>query len=66
MLPFFTNLYTDEFMYSASVRFHFYCRECGSHFAIHAEQLESNYSVEAILANQIIYPYYQLCLTKPR
>ena len=79
MLPFFTNPYTDELMYSAIARYHFYsgnidCKdtleevfqsrfvipsvEIGSHFAILAEQLGSNYSVETILANHTIYPYY--------
>ncbi|HGH0916052.1 TPA: TnsD family transposase [Bacillus cereus] len=40
--------------------------EIGSHFAILAEQLGSNYSVETILANHTIYPYYAIFLTKQR
>lgn len=40
--------------------------EIGSHFAILAEQLGSNYSVETILANHTIYPYYAMFLTKQR
>ena len=87
MLPFFTNPYTDELMYSAIARYHFYsgnidCKdtleevfqsrfvipsvEIGSHFAILAEQLGSNYSVETILANHTIYPYYVMFLTRRR
>ncbi len=38
----------------------------GSHFAILAEQLGSNYSVETILGNDTIYPYYAIFLTKQR
>ncbi|HDX9578516.1 TPA: TnsD family transposase [Bacillus pseudomycoides] len=40
--------------------------EIGSHFAILAQQLGSNYSVETILANHTIYPYYAMCLSKQR
>ncbi len=40
--------------------------EIGSHFAILAERLGSNYSVETILANHTIYPYYAIFLTKQR
>lgn len=40
--------------------------EIGSHFAILAEQLGSNYSVETILGNHTIYPYYAIFLTKQR
>ncbi|MCM3737006.1 TnsD family transposase [Bacillus cytotoxicus] len=40
--------------------------EIGSHFAILAEQLGSNYSVETILANHTIHPYYAMFLTKQR
>ncbi|MGY2611205.1 TnsD family transposase [Bacillus pretiosus] len=87
MLPFFTNPYPDELIYSAIARYHFYsgnidCKdtleevfqsrsvipsvEIGSHFAILAEQLGSNYSVETILGNHTIYPYYAIFLTKQR
>ena len=87
MLPFFTNPYPDELIYSAIARYHFYsgnidCKdtleevfqsrsvipsvEVGSHFAILAEQLGSNYSVETILANHTIYPYYATFLTQQR
>ncbi|WP_436865818.1 TnsD family transposase [Bacillus fungorum] len=38
----------------------------GSHLAILAQQLCSNYSVETILANHTIYPYYAMCLSKQR
>nr|WGD93018.1 TnsD family transposase [Bacillus subtilis] len=40
--------------------------EIGSHFAILAEQLGSNYSVETILANHTIYPYYAMFLSQQR
>ncbi|MFA2811723.1 TnsD family transposase [Bacillus mycoides] len=40
--------------------------EIGSHFAILSEQLGPNYSVETILANHTIYPYYAIFLTKQR
>lgn len=40
--------------------------EIGNHFAILAQQLGSNYSVETILANHTIYPYYAIFLTKQR
>ncbi|OJE40240.1 transposase [Bacillus tropicus] len=87
MLPFFTNPYPNELMYSAIARYHFYsgnidCKdtleevfqsrsvipsvEIGSHFAILAQQLGSNYSVETILANHTIYPYYAMFLSKQR
>ncbi|MEF8683258.1 UNVERIFIED_CONTAM: TnsD family transposase [Bacillus cereus] len=87
MLPFFTNPYPDELMYSAIARYHFYSGnidykdtleevfqsrsvipsvEIGSHFAILAQQLGSNYSVETILANHTIYPYYAIFLTNQR
>ncbi|MBG9840061.1 MULTISPECIES: TnsD family Tn7-like transposition protein [Bacillus cereus group] len=87
MLPFFTNPYPDELIYSAIARYHFYsgnidCKdtleevfqsrsvipsvEIGNHFAILAQQIGSNYSVETILANHTIYPYYAMFLTKQR
>ncbi|QFG00799.1 transposase [Psychrobacillus glaciei] len=87
MLPFFTNPYPDELIYSAIARYHFYsgnidCKdtleelfqsrsvipsvEIGSHFSVLAEQLGSNYSVENILANHTIYPYYAIFLSKQR
>lgn len=40
--------------------------EIGSHFAVLAEQLGSNYSVEIILANHTVYPYYAMFLSKQR
>lgn len=40
--------------------------EIGSHFSILAEQLGSNYTVEGILANHTISPYYLIFLTKQR
>ncbi|HDR8070745.1 TPA: TnsD family transposase [Bacillus cereus] len=87
MLPFFTNPYPNELMYSAIARYHFYSGnidykdtleevfqsrsvipgvEIGSHFTILAQQLGSNYSVETILANHTIYPYYAIFLTNQR
>ncbi len=87
MLPFFTNPYPNELMYSAIARYHFYSGnidykdtleevfqsrsvipsvEIGSHFAILAQQLGSNYSVETILANHTTYPYYAIFLTNQR
>lgn len=87
MLPFFTNPYPDELMYSAIARYHFYsgnidCKdtleelfqsrsvipsvEIGSHFSVLAEKLGSQYSIEKLLANYTIYPYYAMFLTKER
>ncbi|WEG12606.1 TnsD family Tn7-like transposition protein [Pullulanibacillus sp. KACC 23026] len=87
MLPFFTNPYLNELIYSAIARYHFYSgnidykdtldelfknrsvipsEEIGSHFSKLAEQLGSNYSVESILANYTIYPYYSSFLSKER
>lgn len=87
MLPFFTNPYPDELLYSAIARYHFYCGnldfkdtleelfgsrsmipsvEIGSHFSILAEKLGSHYSIENLLANHTIYPYYAMFLSKNR
>ncbi|MEC1180495.1 TnsD family Tn7-like transposition protein [Metasolibacillus meyeri] len=87
MLPFFTNPYPDELLYSAIARYHFYsgnldCKdtleelfgsrsvvpsvEIGSNFSILAERLGPQYSVESLLANHTIYPYYALFLSKQR
>lgn len=87
MLPFFTNPYPNELIYSAIARYHFYtgnidCKdtlqelfcsrsvipsvEIGSHFSILAEKLGSYYSIETLLANHTIYPYYSLFLSKNR
>ncbi|MBS4192851.1 TnsD family transposase [Bacillus sp. FJAT-49705] len=87
MLPFFTNPYPDELLYSAIARYHFYsgnldCKdtleelfgsrsvipsvEIGSHFSILAEKLGSHYTIETILANHTIYPYYAMFLSKNR
>lgn len=87
MLPFFTNPYPDELLYSAIARYHFYsgnidCKdtleelfqsrsvipsvEIGSHFAILAKKLGFNYSIESLLANYTIYPYYVMFLSKQR
>ncbi|WP_264196173.1 TnsD family Tn7-like transposition protein [Metabacillus niabensis] len=87
MLPFFTNPYPDELLYSSIARYHFYsgnldCKdtleelfgsrsvissiEIGSHFLILAEKLGGHYSIENILANHTIYPYYAMFLSKER
>lgn len=87
MLPFFTNPYPDELIYSAIARYHFYsgnidCKdtleelfqnrsvissvEIGSHFFQLSKHLGSNYSVEGILVNNTLYPYYALFLSKQR
>ncbi|MEX3748290.1 MULTISPECIES: TnsD family Tn7-like transposition protein [Lysinibacillus] len=87
MLPFFTNPYPDELLYSAIARYHFYsgnldCKdtleelfgsrsvipsvEIGSYFSVLAEQLGPQYSVESLLANHTIYPYYVFFLSKGR
>lgn len=87
MLPFFTNPYPDELLYSAIARYHFYsgnldCKntldelfgsrsvipsvEIGSHFSILAEKLGSLYTIENLLANHTIYPYYAMFLSKER
>lgn len=87
MLPFFTNPYPDELLYSAIARYHFYsgnldCKdtleelfgsrsvipsvEIGSYFSVLAERLGPQYSVESLLANHTIYPYYASFLSKAR
>ncbi|MFU8648182.1 TnsD family Tn7-like transposition protein [Lysinibacillus sp. RSDA_15] len=87
MLPFFTNPYPDELLYSAIARFHFYsgnldCKdtleelfgsrsvipsvEIGSYFSVLGERLGPQYSVESLLADHTIYPYYASFLSKVR
>ncbi|MGM9986959.1 MAG: TnsD family transposase [Bacillaceae bacterium] len=87
MLPFFTNPYPDELLYSAVARYHFYsgnidCKDTleelfgsrsvissvgiGSHFSFLAAQLGEHYSVESLLVNHTIYPYYAPFLSKER
>ncbi|MGC4378316.1 TnsD family transposase [Fictibacillus sp. Mic-4] len=87
MLPFFTNPYPDELLYSAIARYHFYSgnldnkdtleelfgtrsvipsMEIGSRFSKLAEKLGSHYSIENLLANHTIYPYYAIFLSKGR
>ncbi|MGG4546411.1 TnsD family transposase [Rossellomorea marisflavi] len=87
MLPFFTNPYPDELLYSAIARYHFYsgnldCKdtleelfgsrsvipsvEIGSHFSMLTEKLGSHYSIQTLLANHTIYPYYAMFLSKSR
>lgn len=87
MLPFFTNPYPNELLYSAIARYHFYsgnldCKdtleelfgsrcvipsvEIGSYFSVLAEKLGPHYSVESLLSNHTIYPYYASFLSKAR
>ncbi len=87
MLPFFTNPYPNELLYSAIARYHFYsgnldCKdtleelfgsrcvipsvEIGSYFSVLAEKLGPQYSVESLLANHTIYPYYASFLSEVR
>ncbi|HDR2308660.1 TPA: TniQ family protein [Staphylococcus aureus] len=87
MLPFFTNPYPDELLYSAIARYHFYsgnldCKdtleelfdsrsvipsmEIGSHLTNLVEKLGPQYSVEYLLSNHTIYPYYASFLSKQR
>ncbi|QOY37725.1 TnsD family Tn7-like transposition protein [Anaerobacillus isosaccharinicus] len=87
MLPFFTEPYPDELIYSAIARYHFYsgnldCKdtleevfqsrtvipslEIGSHFANLVTQIGMNYSVEKLLSEHTIYPYYAPLLTSVR
>lgn len=87
MLPFFTNPYPNELLYSAIARYHFYsgnldCKdtleelfgsrcvipsvEIGSYFSVLVEKLGPHYSVESLLANHTIYPYYASFLSKAR
>ncbi|EON70940.1 TnsD family Tn7-like transposition protein [Lysinibacillus sphaericus] len=87
MLPFFTNPYPNELIYSAIARYHFYsgnidCKDTleelfdnrsvipsagiGSYFSVLAEKLGAQYSVESLLANHTIYPYYASFLSKQR
>ncbi|MED1679105.1 TnsD family transposase [Bacillus subtilis] len=40
--------------------------EIGSHFSILAEKLGFHYSIETLLANHTIYPYYAMFLSKNR
>lgn len=87
MLPFFTNPYPDELIYSAIARYHFYsgnldCKDTleelfgsrsiipsvaiGSHFSALSEKLGPYYSIETLLANNTIYPYYASFLSNKR
>lgn len=87
MLPFFTNPYPNELLYSAIARYHFYsgnldCKdtleelfgshcvipsvEIGSYFSVLVEKLGPHYSVELLLTNHTIYPYYASFLSKSR
>lgn len=87
MLPFFTDPYPDELLYSAIARYHFYsgnldCKdtleelfdnrsvipsvEVGSHFSILVTRLGPHYSIEKLLAEHTIYPYYSSFLDKGR
>ncbi len=87
MLPFFTNPYPDELIYSAIARYHFYSGnidykdtleevfqnrsvipsvEIGSNFSVLAQQLAPNYSLESLLYQHTIYPYYAPFLSKSR
>lgn len=87
MLPFFTDPYPDELIYSAISRFHFYSGntsfvetleelfqsrslvpsiEFGSHFSTLVQNLGSNYSVESLLAQNTIYPYFAPFITIER
>lgn len=87
MLPFFTNPYPNELIYSAIARYHFYsgnidCKDTleelfdnrsvipsvgiGSYFSVLAEKLGAQYSIESLLANHTIYPYYASFLSKQR
>ncbi len=74
MLPFFTKPYPNELLYSAIARYGILivktnCKSClrvcmilsveiGSYVSVLTEKLGSHYSVETLLANHIIYPYY--------
>lgn len=87
MLPFFTNPYPDELVYSAISRYHYYignldCKdtleellgsrsvlpsvEIGSHFSVLTRKLGPHYSIENLLANHTIYPYYAMFLSNVR
>lgn len=87
LLPFFTDPYPDELIYSAISRFHFYSGntsfvetleelfqsrslvpsiEFGSHFSTLVQNLGSNYSVESLLAQNTIYPYFAPFITIER
>nr|WP_071318437.1 TnsD family Tn7-like transposition protein [Anaerobacillus isosaccharinicus]MBA5583999.1 TniQ family protein [Anaerobacillus isosaccharinicus]QOY37584.1 TnsD family transposase [Anaerobacillus isosaccharinicus] len=87
MLPFFTEPYPDELIYSAIARYHFYsgnldCKdtleevfqsrtvipslEIGSHFTNLVTQIGTNYSVEKLVSEHTIYPYYAPLLTSMR
>jgi hypothetical protein len=87
LLPFFTDPYPDELIYSAISRFHFYSGntsfvetleelfqsrslvpsiEFGSHFSILVQNLGSNYTVESLLAQNTIYPYFATFITIER
>lgn len=87
LLPFFTDPYPDELIYSAISRYHFYngninfvetleelfqsrtvvpSIEFGSHFSTLVQNLGSNYSVESLLAQNTIYPYFSPFITIER
>jgi hypothetical protein len=87
LLPFFTDPYPDELIYSDISRFHFYSGninfvetleelfhsrtvvpsiEFGSHFSALVQNLGSNYSVERLLAQNTIYPYFSPFITIER
>jgi hypothetical protein len=87
LLPFFTDPYPDELIYSAISRYHFYngninfvetleelfqsrtvvpSIEFGSYFSTLVQNLGSNYSVESLLAQNTIYPYFSPFITIER
>ncbi|WP_071396588.1 TnsD family Tn7-like transposition protein [Bacillus tuaregi] len=87
MLPFFTEPYPDELIYSAIARYHFYSGnidykdtleevfqsrsvipsiEIGSHFHALVQQMGNHYSVDKLLANHTVYPFYAPFLSKQR
>lgn len=87
MLPFFTDPYPNELIYSAIARYHFYhgninfkdtleelfqsrtvvaSLEIGSRFSILVENIGPNHSVESLMVDHTIYPYYAPFFSKTR
>lgn len=87
MLPFFTDPYPNELLYSAIARYHFYSGnidfqdtleeifssrtvtaslEIGTRLSNFVKNIGGQYSVEQILENYTIYPYYSPFLNEER
>ena len=84
LLPFFTDPYPNELLYSAISRYHFYTGnisfietleelfnsrtivpniEFGSHLSTLIQKIGDNYSVEKLLSENTIYPFFAPFIT---